>query len=82
MQALRRWQRSFALPAPVAVRDIPLVQIWVDLPVNGPLHNAIPKAQRHDEPRLRVAYIKFPIWPHLVGHIVALSVSGAESRPG
>lgn len=77
-QALRRRRRPFVRPASVAVLDEPFVAKRIDLPVDCPLHNPVPEAQRHDQPRFRVVNVKFPVISDLVSAFEQFLLDGKQ----
>ena len=77
-QALRRRQRPFVRPASVAVPDEPLVAKRIDLPIDCPLHDPVPEAKRHDQPRFRVVNVKLPIVSDFVSPVEQFLLDGKQ----
>ena len=66
LQLANRSLRAAANPAGVARRDIPFIEQVIDLPIYSPLHYAIAKRQRHDEPFLRVRDVELAVSADMV----------------
>ena len=57
---------AFSHPAAVTMVDHAIVELFVDLEIYSPLHDAIREAQRHNKAALWLRNIKLPVSTHLV----------------
>lgn len=73
-QALCRCKRSLVLAATIAVPDEPFFHVWIDLPIDRPLHNAVSKSERHNETRFRVSHIELSVIADCIAPVKKLAL--------
>lgn len=73
-QALCRCKRSLVLAATIAVLDEPFFHVWIDLPIDRPLHDAVSKSERHNETRFRVSHIELSVITDCIAPVKKLAL--------